>query len=136
MSSQRAASIRDLCSADHHNDPAAIASWIGDGSPDKFIRLFQDAHVTLMVAEIDDELAGLAGLAGDRVTLNYVRPQFRLRGVSKALMLTLERTMRDADVTVGYLVSTATALRFYRAIGWVDAGVGTPEQGYPMEKRL
>ena len=136
MSLLRAASVRHLCHADHHDDPAAIASWIGDHSPTKFIVLLQRQDVSLIVAEVDTEMVGLAGLSGDLVTLNYVHPAYRFQGVSKALMAALEQRMRDHGIGLGRLNSTATARRFYRSIGWSDAGAGTPEQGYPMEKRL
>lgn len=134
MAELRQASIRQLCGADHHDDPAAIADWVG--GPDKFVRLLQRSETTLIVAEIDGALAGLAGFSGDGVTLNYVHPQFRFRGVSKALMQEVEARLAAAGVMVGRLDSTVTALPFYRAIGWVETGTGSPGQGIAMRKRL
>lgn len=136
MSLLRQASIRELCSADHNNDPSAIASWVGEPSPAKFIRLLQRADVTLIVAELDEQIAGLAGLAGDLVTLNYVHPAYRFRGVSKALMQALEARLVEQGIQFGRLYSTATALAFYRSIGWTEIGARDADRGYPMEKRL
>ena len=136
MSLLRQASIRELCSADHNNDPAAIESWVGEPSPAKFIRLLQRADVKLIVAELDGQIAGLAGLASDLVTLNYVHPVYRFRGVSKALMQALEARLVEQGIQLGRLYSTATALPFYRSIGWIEIGAGDAEVGYPMEKRL
>lgn len=134
MATLREASIRGLCSADHHDDPAAIAAWVG--SPDKFIGLLWQPGAMLIVAEIDGVLAGLAGFSGDSVTLNYVHPRHRFRGVSKALMGELEARLVATGVRLARLSSTATALPFYRAIGWIEAGGGSPELGIPMQKRL
>ena len=81
-------------------------------------------------------MAGLGAHAHDQVTLNYVHPAHRFAGVSKAIMAALERSMQDEGVVVGRLLSTATALPFYRAIGWLEVGSGTPGQGYPMQKQF
>ena len=134
MAELRARSIKDLCAADHRDDSAAIAAWVGP--PDQFVRIMEYPDNVLLVAEIDGALAGLAGLYGDMVTLNYVDPNYRFRGVSKALMEATEARLRDGGVTLGRLRSTATALAFYRAQGWVETGPGTPDDGTPMEKRL
>lgn len=134
MTRLRAASIGALCTADHHDNPAAIASWVGE--PDKFDKLLAAGALRLLVAEIDGVMAGLAGWAGDRVALNYVNPGHRLGGVSKALMQVIEERMAADGVALGRLESTRTALQFYRAIGWVEHAGGTPETGYPMTKRL
>ncbi|MGB3335713.1 MAG: GNAT family N-acetyltransferase, partial [Devosia sp.] len=128
------ASIRQLCGADHQQDEVAIAAWVG--GPDKFVRLLQRPEAVLVVAELDGALAGLAGFSGDSVTLNYVHPDFRFRGVSKALMREVEARLAAAGVAIGRLDSTHTALSFYRAIGWVETGVGSPDRGIPMTKRL
>lgn len=134
MAELRQRSIRELCRADHGDDPAAIAAWVGQ--PDKFVRIMEWPENVLLVAELDGTLAGLAGLHGDMVTLNYVDPAYRFRGVSKALMVAAEARLRDDGVTVGRLHSTATALPFYRSIGWIETGPGTRDEGTPMEKRL
>jgi GNAT superfamily N-acetyltransferase len=136
MSLLRQASIRELCDADHNSDPAVIESWIGDPSPAKFIHLLDRADVILIVAELDGQFAGLAGLSGDLVTLNYVHPACRFQGVSKALMQALEARLVEQGIRVGRLYSTATALSFYRSIGWSEIGGGDADRGYPMEKQL
>lgn len=134
MALLRACSIRQLCGADHGNLPSAMESWIG--APDKFLRLLQQGETTLLVVEIEGVLAGLGGIAGDVVTLNYVHPAYRFRGVSKALMQALEARLAQSGINLGRLRSTATAVRFYQSIGWVETGPGTANEGTPMEKRL
>lgn len=134
MAALRAASIRELCSADHHDDPAAIADWIGQ--PDKFVRLLERSDLHLVVAEIEGQLVGLGGVSGDTVTLNYVHPDYRFRGVSKGLMQAVEALLKGAGTVTGRLASSVTAVRFYHSIGWVDAGAFDADTGQPMIKRL
>jgi ribosomal protein S18 acetylase RimI-like enzyme len=81
-------------------------------------------------------LSGLAGFSGESVTLNYVHPEFRRRGVGKALMRAVEERLATNGVTIGRLHSTVTALAFYRSIGWIEAGTADAEGGIPMSKRL
>jgi predicted GNAT family acetyltransferase len=74
-----------------------------------------------------------------RVEVNYVSPDARFRGVSRSLMAALEAKAREQGADACTLVSTATARRFYLAIGYSETG--PPDSkfgsgGYPMSKRL
>ena len=74
------------------------------------------------------------------ITLNYVAPEARLRGVSRALLGALEARAAERGNTSCTLTSTETAHRFYRSSGYRDDGkpagnFGT-SSGYPMSKRL
>jgi GNAT superfamily N-acetyltransferase len=72
------------------------------------------------------------------ITLNYVSPEARFRGVSRALLGALEARAIERGNSRCTLVSTETARRFYRANGYVENG---PPEGrfgtsssYPMSK--
>ena len=81
---------------------------------------------------------GSASNSGE-VTLIYVDPSHRFKGASKALLAALEQGLREADVRVAKLKSTATAHRFYLAAGWMDDGPATAGRfitGQPMRKVL
>src|SRR6202030_4870300 len=74
------------------------------------------------------------------ITLNYVSPEARFRGVSRAVLGALEARAAERGNTRCTLISTETARRFYRAAGYVEDG---PPQGkfgtvgsYPMTKRV
>lgn len=136
MSAVRIASITALCGPDHGNDPAVIAAWVGNKSAEGFERLLKQPGVILLVAELEGAVVAVGGIAGDRVTLNYVDPAHRFAGISKALMVALEAELGQSGVHVARLESTATAMAFYRALGWIEVGPGTPDGGHPMEKRL
>ena len=66
-----------------------------------------------------------AALESGEITLNYVLPEARFLGVSKAVLNALEGHLRVNGTTRATLVSTRTAHRFYRAMGYVD--VSEPE---------
>lgn len=134
------ASIRELCAADHNDDPELIARWTADKTPERVAAWIADPRNTLFVAERDGQPACVGCInAGGEVLLNYVAPAHRFCGVSAAMMAHLEAALRDAGIGTARLTSTKTAYDFYRRAGWADAGA--PETvfgvtGYPMEKSL
>jgi GNAT superfamily N-acetyltransferase len=73
------------------------------------------------------------------VTLNYVSPDARFCGVSRALLAALEERALERGNVRCTLNSTETALKFYLANGYrID---GPPDHkhgagGYPMSKTL
>ena len=83
-------------------------------------------------------VGGIVDEAGE-ITLNYVHPDFRFRGVSKKLLGRLESELQSKGVAQAKLTSTETAHGFYKSVGWRD--VADPERwlgmkGYPMRKAL
>ena len=140
MSRVLIASITDLCHADHRGDPAIIAGWTRNKTPDSVARWVANPDLLVLVAVLDGEIAAVGMLNGpDEIGLNYVAPDSRFRGVSKALVLALEAAMRDRGTTTGRLTSTQTAHAFYRAMGWQDSGppeTGHNVPGFPMRKVL
>jgi GNAT superfamily N-acetyltransferase len=74
------------------------------------------------------------------VTLNYVSPDARFRGVSRAMLAALGIRAAQRGAARCTLVSTETARRFYRAAGSAQDGppqgkLGTAG-GYPMSKSI
>jgi len=110
-------SITELCEADHENDPARLARWLANKTPDCVLGWIADSHV--LVAEDGGRIVGVAALTGSgHVTLNYVAPEMRFKGVSKALLRAAEDTARQLGCRVCTLESTRTAERFYRKAGY------------------
>lgn len=140
MSAVLTASIRELCTADHRDDPDILAGWLRNKTPQMVARMFDRPGASLLVAERDGEIAAVGCLNGpDEIGLNYVAPAHRFHGVSKALLAALEDRIRLSGADVARLTSTGTAHRFYLANGWHDAGPAEADRGmlcYPMEKRL
>jgi GNAT superfamily N-acetyltransferase len=139
MSAVLIASITVLCAADHGNEPARIAHWTRNKSPEGVRAMFGNPKLSLFVAEHDGALAAVGGTTGDTIALNYTSPAYRFVGAGKALMARMEAELKRAGYPIGRLSSSATAHRFYERCGWVDAGEPGHDYsvaGYPMTKIL
>jgi GNAT superfamily N-acetyltransferase len=134
-------SIAELCVADHRNDEAILQRWLGNKTPETFRSWIRQADNSLLVAVEDGAILAVGAVTdAGQITLNYVSPDARFRGVSKALLGALEARAVERGNTRCTLTSTETARRFYRANGYVEDGtpVGTfgTSSGYPMNKPL
>jgi GNAT superfamily N-acetyltransferase len=133
-------SIAELCIADHRNDPTILERWLNNKTPEIFKSWVRSGNSLLVAAEEDNILAvGNVTDAGE-ITLNYVSPDARFRGVSTALLAALEKRAMERGNKRCTLTSTETARRFYLARGYSESGpidgkFGTVA-GYPMFKRL
>jgi GNAT superfamily N-acetyltransferase len=134
-------SIAELCTADHKNDSSIVARWLGNKTPEIFASWIRQPGNSLLVAAEDDSILAVGAVTdAGQITLNYVSPDVRFRGVSRALLGALEARALERGNTRCHLTSTETALRFYRANGYVADGhpvgkFGT-SSGYPMSKAL
>jgi GNAT superfamily N-acetyltransferase len=137
MSAVLVASITELCVADHNRDPAALASWLANKTPEGVGLWFANPANTILVAEHDSEIAACGAFNTDRkIILNYVSPRHRFAGVSKALLNAMETALGPGEAT---LDSTKTARRFYLDAGWREDGPPEPYrhvEGHPMRKLL
>src|SRR5271163_2502897 len=134
-------SISELCSADHLNDPVILGRWLANKTPEivaSWIR--KPGNSVLVAVESGTILAVGCGTDAGDITLNYVSPDARFRGVSRALLVALETRAQERGNQRCTLLSTETARRFYRSAGYVEDG---PPQGkfgttssYPMSREL
>jgi ribosomal protein S18 acetylase RimI-like enzyme len=134
-------SIAELCIADHRNDPAVLAQWLGNKTPGTVAAWITRPDNSVLVAVEDGAIHAVGAVTdGGEITLNYVSPDMRFRGITRAMLKALEvRAMQRGNLCCT-LTSTETAWRFYRSAGYTEAGsplglFGT-EAGYPMSKRL
>ena len=134
-------SIIELCHADHGGDPTVLARWTQNKTPENALAWMNAPGQAMLVAIEAGRLAavGLVTSEGE-VRLNYVAPEARFRGISRALMAALEVRARAFGASLCTLTSTATARRFYRSGGYVEAGVepglASGRSLYRMAKRL
>jgi hypothetical protein len=120
MSAVLIASITELCTADHSNDPKALADWLANKTPESVAKWFDNPDSTLVVAEHKGEIAAVGGFNASReITLNYVAPPHRFAGVSTALLEAMELGLGPGEAT---LDSTETARKFYMRRGWTAVG--------------
>jgi GNAT superfamily N-acetyltransferase len=133
-------SIRELCIEDHRNDEASLRGWLANKTPAQVLAWINSPGGHVLVASEGEAIAGVASAAANgEILLNYVSPDFRFRGVSKALVSALETYLRTQGCRRAFLSSTQTAHAFYRGMGYRDAG---PSEAWrtmkaqPMEKPL
>jgi arginine/ornithine N-succinyltransferase beta subunit len=71
MSTLLIASITELCSLDHSDDPAAIASWTANKTPESLAAMLQHPQLHFLVAEDNGSLAAVGCVNnGNEVGLN------------------------------------------------------------------
>jgi GNAT superfamily N-acetyltransferase len=134
-------SIARLCVADHGNDPAILNAWLANKTPEIVAAWAAQKENSLLLAVEGDAILAVGSVtdAGE-ITLNYVAPVARFRGVSRALLRALEARAVARGNKRCTLTSTETAHRFYQSAGYVDDGVPTGKfgtsSGYPMTKQI
>ena len=132
-------SITELCAPDHHNDPGILQRWLSNKTPEIF-RTWIKPDNSLLVAVEANEILAVGNVTGaGEITLNYVSPDARFRGISAALLTELEHRARERGNERCELESTETARRFYQARGYSENGTASAKfgtaGGYPMTKR-
>jgi GNAT superfamily N-acetyltransferase len=134
-------SIIELCAADHHGDPAHLKRWLGNKTVENFAAWSgRRDHPLLVAVGAGDILAvGSVTQAGE-ITMNYVSPAARFRGVSSTLLAALETRAAAFGNRRCALRSSETAHRFYRSRGYTDIEMPAEQfgiaPGIPMVKGL
>lgn len=134
-------SISELCSADHGGDPEIVARWLANKTPENLPAWIARPDASLLVAVENGAIlaVGMVRDAGE-LLMNYVSPDARFRGVSRALLRALEARGRERGAAIAMIESTETARGFYRSNGYVETGAATGKfgmrSGYCMSKAL
>lgn len=119
MSRVLIASITQLCHADHEDNPVRIAEWTANKTPAGVAAMLAREGLTMVVAELDGQVVAVGATTADgEVALNYVAPEARFRGVSKALLAHMEADLAARGFDEARLRATRTARPFYDAQGW------------------
>lgn len=133
-------SIEDLCSTDHGGDPAILARWLSNKTPERFMEWIGANPTGVIVGAGSGEVAGVGMVFPDgRIALNYVAPWARFRGVSKGLLRAMESEAAGLGNGCCTLTSTVTAHRFYRSYGYEDVGPPVASFGkpaFPMRRTI
>lgn len=133
-------SITLLCTADHRDDPVILAHWLANKTPAQLRGWIASDQQSVFVAVEDDTVLGVGSItSAGRIGLNYVAPEARFRGVSKAMLASLEAQARRYGMAQCVLESTATARRLYLSGGYAQIAAPIRMFGtasYPMAKRL
>lgn len=134
-------SISELCGADHRNDPVILRRWLANKTPDIVASWIVQPGNSVLVAVEDGSILAVGSVTGaGEITLNYVSPDARFRGVSRAMVTALEARALERGADQCTLLSTETAHRFYKSAGYIQEGAPQGKFGttssYPMSKRL
>lgn len=134
-------SIAELCVADHRHDPAVLARWLSNKTPEIVRAWITQPNSSVLVAVEGEDILAVGCVTDEgEITLNYVSPDARFRGVSRALLGALEARAVQRGSVRCMLFSTETARRFYHANGYAEDGLPVGEFGtnsdYPMSKAV
>ena len=114
-------SIVELCVRDHQNDPARLAKWLANKTPENVAGWIADPDTCMFVAVVEGDVLGVGSIrSGGEIALNYVSPDGRFQGISRAMLRRLEETARELGCGRVTLTSTLTAHEFYLAAGYAD----------------
>jgi predicted GNAT family acetyltransferase len=134
-------SITELCRTDYREDAATLAEWLANKTLENVRTWIGNPGYYMLVADDGGTILGVGAIqSSGRISLNYVSPDARFRGVSKALMFGLEAKALELGLAACTLESTETARQFYLAMGYSETGPATAGFGvgicYPMVKML
>ncbi|MDD3181352.1 MAG: GNAT family N-acetyltransferase [Alphaproteobacteria bacterium] len=133
-------SVTNLCGGDHKNDPAILGAWLDNKTPETLRSWIADSSSQMLVATEGDNVLAVGGVMDTgEITLNYVLPSARMRGISKRMVQELEVRAKERGAKASFLNSTGTARRFYLAMGYAEQEPKTGMFGavvYPMSKSL
>ncbi|MDR7123495.1 GNAT family N-acetyltransferase [Pseudotabrizicola sp. 4114] len=112
-------SISELCVADYEDDPQRLTNWLRNKTEATWMAWIDRPDAAVFVAELKDRIAGV-GMVDQlgNVLLNYVHPDARFCGVSKAVLAALESEARMHHAQRCLLESTKTARAFYERRGY------------------
>lgn len=118
-------SIVELCVSDHGDDKQTLALWLANKTEKSWTTWLNRIDATLLVAETAGKIIGIGMLDHHgEVLLNYVQPDFRFCGVSKALLAAMESDAQTRNVQRCFLESTETSKSFYKSRGYKPTGHG------------
>jgi GNAT superfamily N-acetyltransferase len=132
-------SIIDLCRADHNDSPDHLTEWLRNKTPEIVRGWYSDPENFCVVAELNNEIVGVGSInAKGEIGLLYVSPTARFRGVSKAMLISLETWAQSRQLHEITLLSSVTARSFYEAAEYLENVIPVRVFGeaiaYPMKK--
>ena len=108
------ASVRTLCAP--HYDPHVIDGWLSNRTPAGYLPVIDAGRV--IVAIVEDEIAGFGEAIPGEIRAIYVRPAYARRGVGSALLrrcLDMARPDQPGSIR---LEATLNAVSFYERHGF------------------
>lgn len=117
--------LRDSFHAAHDHligEAAANRILLEYDSEDAFSRYFGHDHVSILVADLQGQIVGLAigGLSGARnfIAMLYVHTDFQGRGIGRTMLLDLIHAHPAPVVELEIVAGNRAAQRFYQSFGF------------------
>ena len=133
-------SISELCFDDHDDDDVKIDMWLANKTRENIAGWIAAPNMSVFVIGCGTGLVAAGCHRDDGVILmNYVSPFYRFQGLSTRMLGHLEESLATQGHATARLVSTRTALAFYKSRGWCAYGEPiscTGVIGQPMKKIL
>ena len=134
-------SIRDLCVADHKNDPETLTAWLANKTSQNFLAWLSNPENFCVIAESDSQMLGVGVLRRDgEILLFYLAPGAQRQGIGTKIHDALERQAIHWELKSLHLDSTALACAFYEALGYRSIGPPVRRFGglrcFPYSKRV
>lgn len=104
-------SVQTLCVKNY--TPEQIEAWIGNSEPENFRKAMVERG-EIVVAEIEDAIAGFASLFKNEIYAVYVHPEYTRQGVGTQLLNAVEKVAIFQHIKKLKLVSSTTAKCFYQ----------------------
>jgi len=116
-------SIVELCTADHRGDAETLARWLANKTAQNFATWFESDENHCVVVEAERRVLGVGALKrSGEVSLLYLAPDAKGRGMGKAVHAALEEQARVWGLRELTLDSTERACPFYERLGYRSAG--------------
>lgn len=132
-------SITHCCMPDHGGDPAILAAWLANKTPENLAAWIAGPGAAAWGAYRADVMVGFALRTHATLALCYVLPEALHQGLGRALLREAEADARQAGIGELALESTRTAQAFYVRNGYAPSGSARAWAGLqsqPMRKML
>jgi GNAT superfamily N-acetyltransferase len=105
-------SIAAHCAEEYRHDPEVLARWLANKTPETLRRwIAGEDRAVVLACQAEGPRRGRHGRWRGEIALNYVAPEARFRGASKALLAHMEDHLRARGVAEAELLSTQLARR-------------------------
>ena len=127
-------SIVELCVDDHGSDPGTYSPWLASKTGDKVEKLVNGTGRSVAAFNESRSVVGFAmGTPEGEVVFNYVAPEYRFQGISKALLRDLENYFAACGNSHATLTTTLTAEKFHVSRGYKDTGKSKQHLGHSVK---
>lgn len=130
-------SIKEVCVADHNNDPKVLQEWLSNKTDDDVKKWINDNNNYSIVAiNKQGKVIGFSMISmNGEILLNYLLPEYLFKGIGKMMLNNLELFAKKSGLNKIMTMSTKTALEFYKKHGFIEDTTNT-NSCIPLVKKI